>query len=82
MEFDQFYEDLEDLVGLAHTHTHKHTHKKKMFYSLLGIGSHEVPGVTDMLGLEEQNEAQQRLTEFCQDNALILANNPFQQHKR
>ena len=35
-----------------------------------------------MLGLEEENEAQQRLTEFCQENALILANTPFQQHKR
>ena len=53
-----------------------------MFYSSLGIGSQEIPGVTDMLGLEEENEAQQRLTEFCQENALILANTPFQQHNR
>ena len=78
VEFDQFYEDLEDLLELAHTHTHT----KKMFYSSLGIGSQEIPGVTDMLGLEEENEAQKRLTEFCQENALILANTPFQQHKR
>ena len=46
------------------------------------VGSHETPGVTGKLGLGVQNEAGQRLTEFCQENALVLANNLFQQHKR
>ena len=46
------------------------------------VGSQEIPGVTHKFGLGVQNEAGQRLTEFCQENALIIANTLFQQHKR
>ena len=43
------------------------------------MGSQETPGVTGKFGLRVQNEAGQRLTEFCQDNALVIANTLFQQ---
>ena len=46
------------------------------------VGSQETPGVTGKFGLGIRNEAGQRLIEFCQENALIIANNLFQQHKR
>ena len=46
------------------------------------VGSQDIPGITGKLGLGVQNEAGQRLTEFCQENALVIANNLFQQHKR
>ena len=46
------------------------------------IGSQETPGVTHKFGLGVQNEAGQRLIEFCQENALVIANTLFQQHKR
>ena len=46
------------------------------------VGSREIPEVTGKLGLGVQNEAGQRLTEFCQENALVIANTLFQQHKR
>ena len=46
------------------------------------IGCQEIPGVTGKFGLEIQNKAGQRLTEFCQENALVIANTHFQQHKR
>ena len=46
------------------------------------VGSQETPGVTGKFGLEVQNEAGQRLTEFCQENALVIANTLFKQHKR
>ena len=45
-------------------------------------GSEEIPGVTVKFGLGVQNETGQRLTEFCQENALVIANTLFQQHKR
>jgi len=45
-------------------------------------GSQETPGVTGKFGIGVQNEAGQRLIEFCQENALVIANNLFQQHKR
>ena len=45
-------------------------------------GSQEIPGVTGKFDLRVQNEAGQRLTEFCQKNALVIANTLFQQHKR
>jgi len=45
------------------------------------IGSQETPGVTGKFGLGIQNEARQRLTEFCQDNALVIVNTLFQQRK-
>ena len=44
-------------------------------------GSQEIPGVTGKFGLGVQNEAGQRLTEFCQENTLVIANTLFQQHK-
>ena len=46
------------------------------------VGSQETPGVTRIFGLGVQNEAGQRLTEFCQENTLVIANTLFQQQKR
>ena len=46
------------------------------------VGSQETPGVTGKCGLGIWNEAGQRLIEFCQENALVIANTLFQQHKR
>ena len=45
------------------------------------VGSQETPGVTGKFGLGVQNEAGKRLIEFCQENALVIANTLFQQHK-
>ena len=75
---ERFYEDLQDLLEL--------TPKKDIFF-IIGdwnakVGSQEIPGVTGKFGLGVQNEASQRLTEFCQENALVIANTLFQQHKR
>ena len=77
-EVEQFYEDLQDLLEL--------TPKKDVLF-IIGdwnakVGNQETPGVTDKFGLGMQNEAGQRLIEFCQENALIIANTLFQQHKR
>ena len=74
----KFYEDIQDLLEL--------TPKKDVLY-IIGdwnakVGSQETPGVTDKFGLEIQNEAGQRLIEFCQENALVRANTLFQPHKR
>ena len=76
-EVDQFYEDLQDLLEL--------TPKKDVFF-IIGdwnakVGSQETPGVMGKFGLGVQNEAGQRLIEFCQENALVIANTFFQQHK-
>ena len=62
------------------------TPKKDVFF-ILGdwnakVGSQETPGVTGRFGLVIQNEAGQRLIEFCQENTLVIANTLFQQHKR
>ena len=46
------------------------------------VGSQEIPGITGKFGPGVQNEAGQRLTEFCHENALVMANTLFQQHKR
>ena len=46
------------------------------------VGSQETPGVTGKFGLGMWNEAGQRLIEFCQENAVVIANTLFQQHKR
>ena len=46
------------------------------------VGSQDISGVTGKFGLGEQNEVGQRLTEFCQENALVIANTLFQQHRR
>ena len=77
-EVEWFYEDLQDLLGL--------TPKKDVLF-IIGdwnakVGSQETPGVTGKFGLGMQNEAGQRLIEFCQENALVIANTLFQQHKR
>ena len=75
---DQFCEDLEDLLEL--------TPKKDVLFIIRNwnakVESQNIPGVTGKFGLGEQNEAGQRLTEFCQENALVIANTLFQQHKR
>ena len=77
-EVERFYEDLQDLLEL--------TPKKDVLF-IIGdwntkVESQETPGVTDKFGLGIRNEAGQRLTEFCQENALVIANTLFQQHKR
>ena len=77
-EVEWFYEDLQDLVELT---------LKKYVLFIIGdwnakVGSQETPGVTGKFGLEVQNEARQRLIEFCQENALVIANTLFQQHNR
>ena len=76
-EVEQFFEDLQDLLEL--------TPKKDVLF-IIGdwnakVGSQETSGVTGKLGLGMRNEAGQRLIEFCQDNALVIANTLFQQHK-
>ena len=73
-----FCEDPQDLLEL--------TLKKDVLF-IIGdwnakVGSQETPGVTGKFGLGIRNEAGQRLTEFCQENALVTANTLFQQHKR
>ena len=77
-EVKWFYEDRQDLLEL--------TPPKYVFF-IIGdqnakIGSQEIPGVTGILGLGVQNEAGQRLTEFCQENALVIVNTLFPQHNR
>ena len=77
-EVEQFYEYLQDLLEL--------TPKKDVLF-IMGdwnakVGSQGIPGVTGKFGLGVQNEAGQRLIEFCQENALVIANTLFQQHKR
>ena len=73
-----FSKDLQDLLEL--------TPPKDVLF-IIGdwkakVGSQETPGVTGKFGLGVQNEAEQRLIEFCQQNALVIANTLFQQHKR
>ena len=63
------------------------TRKKKYVFFIIGnwnakVGSQEMPGVTGKFGLGVQNEAGQRLIEFCQENTLVIANTLFQQKKR
>ena len=77
-EVERFYEDLQDLLEL--------TPKKDVFF-IIGdwnakVGSQETPGVTGKFGLGMRNEAGQRLIEFCQENARVIANTVFRQHKR
>ena len=77
-EVEWFYEDLQDLLEL--------TPKKDVLF-ITGdwntkVGSQETPGVTGKFGLGIWNEAGQRLIEFCQENALVIANTLFQQHRR
>ena len=77
-EVEWFYDDLQDLLEL--------TAKRDVLFIIgdwnVKVGSQEVPGVRGKFGLEVQNEARQRLTEFCQENTLVIAKTIFQQHKR
>ena len=77
-EAEWLSEDLQDLLKL--------TPQKDVLF-ILGdwnakVGSQETPGVTGKFGLGMRNEIGQRLIEFCQENALVIANTLFQQHKR
>ena len=77
-EVEWLYADLQDILEL--------TPKKDVLF-IIGdwnakVGSQEMPGVTGKFGLGIRNEAGQRLIEFCQENALVIANTLFQQHKR
>ena len=77
-EVDRFYEDLQDLLELK-------LQKDVLFITgdwNAKVGSQETPGVTGKFGLRVQNEAGPRLIEFCQENALVIVNTLFQQHKR
>ena len=77
-EVEWFHEDRQNLLEL--------TPKKDVLF-IIGdwnakVGSQETPGVTGKFGLGVQNEAGQWLIEFCQENALVIANTLFRQHKR
>ena len=77
-EVEWFYEDLQDLLEL--------TPKEDVLF-IIGdwnakVGSQETPGVTGKFGLGIRNGAGQRLVELCQENALVIENTFFQQHKR
>ena len=75
---EQFNEDLQDLL--------EQTPKKDVLFNTgdwnAKVGSQETPGVTGKFGFGVQNEAQKRLIELCQENALVIADTLFQQHKR
>ena len=76
-EVEWFYEDLQDLLEL---------NPPNYVLFIIGdwnakVGNQETPGITGKFGLGVQNEAGQRLIEFCQENTLIIANILFQQHK-
>jgi len=76
-EVERFYEDLQDLLEL--------TYQKDVLF-IIGdwnakVGSQDIPGVAGKFGPGVQNEAGQRLIEFYQENALVIANTLFQKHK-
>ena len=77
-EAEWFYEDLQDHLEL--------TPKKDVLFIIWDwnakVGSQETPGVTGKFGLGVWYEAGKRLIEFCQENAVVIANTLFQQHKR
>ena len=77
-EDEWFYEDLQDLLEL--------TPNKDVLFVIedwnAKVGIQETPGLTGKFVLGVQNEAGQRLIEFCQEKALVIANTFFQQHKR
>ena len=77
-EVEWYYENLQNLLEL--------TPKKEVLFIIedwnTKAGSQETLGVTCEFGLGVENEAGQRLTEFCEENALVIANTLFQQHKR
>ena len=76
VEGEWFYEDLQELLELTPP-------QKKDVIFIIGdlyakVGSQEIPEITDKFGLGVQNEAGQSLTEFCQENTLVIANTLFQ----
>ena len=77
-EIEWFYEDLQDIL--------EHTPKKDILFIIADwnakVGSQEIPRETGKLGFGVQNEVGERLIEFCQQNALVIANTVFQQYKR
>ena len=76
-EVERFYEDLQDLLELI-------PQKDVLFITgdwNAKVGSQETPGVTGKFGIGMRNEAGRRPIEFCQENALVIANTLFQQHK-
>ena len=77
-DVEWFCDDLQDLLEI--------TPKKDVLFIITDwnteVGSQEISGVTGKFGLRVQNEAVQRLTEFCQENAWVIANTLFQQHKK
>ena len=77
-EAEEFYEDLQDFLELT---------TKKDVLLITGnwnakVKSKEIPGIMGKFGLGVKNETGQRITEFCQENAMVIANTLFQQHKR
>ena len=73
-----FYENLQDLLGLIA--------KEDVLFIIeewnAKVGSQEIPGITGKFGLGVQNKARRRLTQFCQENTLVIANTQFPKHKR
>ena len=73
-----FYENLQDLLGLIA--------KEDVLFIIeewnAKVGSQEIPGITGKFGLVVQNKAWQRLTQFCQENTLVIANTQFPKQKR
>ena len=72
-------------LARVRVHTHTHTHTDILF--IIGdlnekVGGQEIPGITGKFGHEIQNEAGRRLTEFCQENVLVITNTLFQENKR
>ena len=78
LRLNTFFEDLQDLLEL--------TPKKEVLLIIedwnAKVGRQETPGVTGKFGLGVHNEGRQRLTEFFQENALVIANSLFQEYKR
>ena len=77
-EVERFYEDIRDLLELTPI-------KDVLFITgdwHAKVQSQEIPGVRGKFGLGEQNEVGQRIIEFCQENALVIANTRYQQYKR
>ena len=80
VEVEPFCKDVQDLLEVT-------PKKKKKVHFIIGdwntkVGSQEIPGVTGKFGLGVQNEEGHRLTEFCQENAQVIANTLFQPQKR
>ena len=77
-EVEKFCDDLQDLLELT---------PPKYVLFIIGnwnakVGGQEMPGVAGKFGLGGQNQSAQKLTEFCQENTLVIANTHFQQHKQ